>query len=248
VLNWWNAALNLLYPPSCYGCGAHTDRPTFCPACQARIARPQAPLCTICGAPFQTRGGADHPCGRCLRHPPRFGRARACAIYDSDTVSSDTVNAGGDPLKPVLQRYKYNRDVSLAPLLGALLAERAPLSPAAYDVIIPVPLHISRLRWRGFNQAHLLVQHFAGRCAIDPYSLARVRPTRPQVDLREAERRRNVAGAFRVTRPERIDGRRVLLVDDVYTTGATVDECSDALRRAGARGVDVLVLARAVQH
>jgi ComF family protein len=245
VSHWWNTALNLLYPPSCYGCGCPTDRPAFCPPCHARIARPQPPLCTICGAPFRTRGGADHPCGRCLTRPPHFGRARACAIYDArDTVNA---SAGGDPLKSVLQRYKYNRDIGLAPLLGALLAQRAPLLAAEYDVIIPVPLHVSRLRWRGFNQAQLLAHPFAATGAIDPYSLARVRPTRPQVDLHESERRHNVAGAFRVVRPERIDGQRILLVDDVYTTGATVDECSHALRRAGADSVDVLVLARAVQ-
>ena len=249
--HWWNAALNLLYPASCFGCGRPTDRPGFCQPCQATIALPQPPLCTICGAPFHTSAGADHPCGRCLSRTPHFGRARACAIYDArDTGTSNaaTNNAGADPLKAVLQRYKYNRDVGLAPALGALLAHRAPLSAAAYDVIIPVPLHISRLRWRGFNQAQLLAVHFAGPCTIDPHSLARVRPTRPQVDLHESERRRNVAGAFRVTRPARIDGRRILLVDDVFTTGATVDECSDALLRAGAHSVDVLVLARAVQH
>jgi ComF family protein len=147
-----------------------------------------------------------------------------------------------------LQRYKYNRDVSLAPVLGALLYQRTPLAASTYDVIIPVPLHISRLRWRGFNQAHLLAQRFADDCPIDPYSLRRVRPTRPQVDLNESERRRNVAGAFQVTRPQHVDGRRILLVDDVYTTGATVDECSHALVRAGAHSVDVLVLARAVLH
>ena len=125
---------------------------------------------------------------------------------------------------------------------------RAPLTVTTYDVIIPVPLHIDRLRWRGFNQAQLLLRPFAGTCAIDPYSLARIRPTRPQVGLPEAERRDNVAGAFRVVRPERVAGLRILLVDDVYTTGATVNECGGALRRAGAQAVDVLVLARAVQH
>jgi len=166
---------------------------------------------------------------------------------DPHTDAALTMPAS-DPLKLVLHRYKYNRDISLAPLLGALLAQRTPLAAAAYDVIVPVPLHISRLRWRGFNQAQLLAHYFAGNAAIDPYSLTRVRPTRPQVDLNESERRRNVAGAFRVTRPECVDGQRILLIDDVYTTGATVDECSHALRRAGARSVDVLVLARAVRH
>jgi len=207
-------------------------------------------MCTICGTPFLTRGDTDHACSRCLRQPPRFGRARACAVYDARdmrTTDGDAVRAA-DPLRSALQRYKYNRDVSLAPLLGAWLAQYAPLSAAAYDVIVPVPLHISRLRWRGFNQAQLLLRPFAGNCAIDPYSLARVRPTRPQVGLPEKERRGNVAGAFRVTRPRHVEGQRILLVDDVYTTGATVDECSRALRRAGAHSVDVLVLARAMRH
>jgi len=244
----WNTVLNLFYPPSCYGCGCPTDLPRFCGACDTRIAQPRSPLCTICGVPFRTRDGADHPCSRCLAHLPHFGRARACAIYDGNDTVARTSTTGSEPLKAVLQRYKYNRDVSLAPTLGALLARRAPLAAAAYDVIIPVPLHISRLRWRGFNQAHLLARHLPGQGVIDPYSSTRIRPTRPQVDLRESERRRNVAGAFRVTRPERIDGQRILLVDDVLTTGATVDECAGALRRAGARSVDVLVLARAVQH
>jgi ComF family protein len=151
-----------------------------------------------------------------------------------------------DPLKMVLQRYKYSRDVSLARPLGALLAERAPLPIGDYDVLMPVPLHIDRLRWRGFNQALLLAHRLAGGVAVDAMSLQRVRPTVPQVELTETERRRNVAGAFRVARPDRVRGRRILLVDDVYTTGATVDECSRALLRAAARAVDVLVLARAV--
>jgi ComF family protein len=154
------------------------------------------------------------------------------------------------PLKSVLQRYKYNPDVGLARPLAALVAERCPLPLAAYDVIMPVPLHVKRLRWRGFNQAQLLAHALArtGRVAIDALSLQRVRPTLPQVRLNEAERRRNVARAFGVARPERVRSRHILLIDDVYTTGATVEECSQALFKAGAAGVDVLVLARAVLH
>jgi len=200
-------------------------------------------LCSTCGIPFGTRGGADHLCARCLARPLRFRRARAGAIYD-------TAATGDHPLKSVLQRYKYTRDVSLAPALARLLAERAPLPLGAYDLIIPVPLHADRLRWRGFNQALLLGKHLArpGGVTLDPFSLQRIRPTRPQVELDEGERRHNVAGAFQVTRPERVRRRHILLLDDVYTTGATVNECSAALRRAGARNVDVLVLARAVLH
>jgi len=239
----WEAALSLLYPPACCACGAPTARSGFCAPCRTAIHPPTSPLCSICGTPFETRGATDHPCGRCLNQPPRFGRARAAAIYDA-------AEAATHPLKSVLQRYKYSRDVSLARPLGGLLADPLPLPVADYDVIVPVPLHPDRLRWRGFNQAQLLADQVARPrgVPIDPFSLQRVRPTRPQVDLNEDDRRRNVARAFDVVRPERLRGRRVLLVDDVYTTGATVDECSRVVRRAGAADVDVLVLARAVLH
>jgi ComF family protein len=154
------------------------------------------------------------------------------------------------PLKTVLQRYKYNRDVSLALPLAQLLIERLPFRVLHYDVLMPVPLHLDRLRWRGFNQAQLLATALARSSGVrvDAFSLRRIRPTIPQVQLNETARRRNVAQAFQVARPQRVQGQRILLFDDVYTTGATVNECSRMLRRAGARSVDVLVLARAVLH
>ncbi len=238
----WEVLLNLLYPPACSACGRRTERPEFCRQCRLRIATPSSPLCLTCGLPFLTRGDADHACARCLEHPPRFGRARACTIYDAA--------AGDQPLNSVLQKYKYSRDVWLARPLGALLVERSPFAVDTYDVMMPVPLHVQRLRWRGFNQAQLLARPLARAAGVplDARALQRVRPTRPQVELGEKERRQNVAGAFRVARPHQVDGRRILLVDDVYTTGATVDECSRVLRHAGAVSVDVLVLARAVLH
>jgi ComF family protein len=115
---------------------------------------------------------------------------------------------------------------------------------------MPVPLHLTRLRWRGFNQSQLLAWSLArlARVPLDAFSLERVRPTRPQVELDHAERQRNVKQAFQVQRPERVRGQHILLVDDVYTTGATADECSRALMRAGAAAVDVLTLARAVMQ
>lgn len=201
-------------------------------------------MCPVCGLPFRTLadaptgGPSDHPCARCLRHPPHFRRARARAIYRPD--------ADQDPLRHALHRYKYGRDVSLAPLLGGLLHDMAP-TPGDVDLVVPVPLHLARLRWRGFNQAQLLAAPLARAAGlrIDPHVLARVRPTTPQVGLPERERRSNVRGAFAVRDAGRVAGRRLLLVDDVYTTGATVNECARVLRRAGARSVDVLVLARA---
>ena len=115
-------------------------------------------------------------------------------------------------------------------------------------MIVPVPLHPQRLRWRGFNQSLILSRAigYAQQIEVDPFLLQRLRPTVPQTQLNESERRANVRGAFAVEAPEWLDGKRVLLVDDVYTSGATVEECAKALRRGGAAVVDVFTLARAV--
>lgn len=122
------------------------------------------------------------------------------------------------------------------------------LAARGYDAIVPVPLHIARLRWRGFNQAVLLARPLARswRIPLEPLALRRSRPTAPQVGLGEVERRRNIAGAFEIRDAAAIRGRRVLLVDDVFTTGATVEECSRVLLKGGALAVDVAVLARAL--
>jgi ComF family protein len=152
-------------------------------------------------------------------------------------------------LATALHRYKYGRDVTLAPILARLLTRGCPHRPE-YDLLIPVPLHVSRLRWRGFNQSLLLTKELARswEMPLDPFVLRRCRSTPPQVGLDERARRRNVRGAFTVVDRTSIKGRSVLLVDDVFTTGATVNECAATLRRAGARCVDVLVLARVLPH
>jgi ComF family protein len=148
-----------------------------------------------------------------------------------------------------LQRCKYARDITCAPVLAGFLAAHAPLV-VDHDLVLPVPLHPRRLRWRGFNQSALLARAIAARAErpVDVWTLARARPTPPQVGLGEADRRRNVSGAFVVRQPAVVRGRTILLIDDVMTTGATVDECARVLRRAGAQWVDVLVVARALDH
>jgi ComF family protein len=146
-----------------------------------------------------------------------------------------------------LARFKYGRDVTLAAVLSRFLVECPPLS-FDHDLIVPTPLHRERLRWRGFNQA-LPLARAIGRAAarpVDPFVLVRWRATPPQVGLGAADRSRNVRGAFRVAGRERVCGRSVLLVDDVMTTGATAHECARVLRAAGARHVDAVVLARAL--
>ena len=231
--------LDLLFPPRCAACQVRTRRVAFCAACETRLPPAAASLCTICGLPVAGTV-TDHACARCTRRPPHFARARACTSYRRGEAN---------PLIEVLRRHKYGRDITCAPVLAGFLATHAPLV-VDHDLIVPVPLHRRRLRWRGFNQSALLAVAIARQAQrpVDVWTLARAYPTPPQVGLGEADRRRNVAGAFIVRQPPAVDGRTILLIDDVMTTGATADECARVLRRAGAQRVEVLVVARALDH
>jgi ComF family protein len=153
--------------------------------------------------------------------------------------------AGLNPLAVAVQRLKYRGRRVLADALGALLASRYPFAPDA--LLVPVPLHVARLRERGFNQALLLARALA-RCrglSVAAQALARRRTTRAQPGLAAAERRANVQGAFTVPRPQVVSGRSVVLIDDVLTSGATADACATALLAAGAVRVDVYTVGRA---
>ena len=133
-------------------------------------------------------------------------------------------------------------------MLAELAAEHCGLAAGNYDCILPVPLHLDRLRWRGFNQSLLLARAIGKRyeIGVDPFMLHRIKPTSPQTQLKEHQRRANVRGAFVVSDSERLLGKHLLLVDDVYTSGATVEECARTLYQGGARAVDVFTLTRAV--
>lgn len=236
--------LTLLYPHRCLGCkmtGETGDG--FCAACHTLIHLLVEPLCVQCGAPFTTTRGPSHVCGRCLAHPPAFRRARSWASYQ-------TGEATPHPLNEAIQQFKYQRSLSTGKALATLGAAHFPWEQQEYDVIVPVPLHVQRLRWRGFNQSLILAQAIgrAHDLPVNPFLLERTRPTVPQTELSQKERRDNVRGAFAVATPEQIVGKRVLVVDDVYTSGATVDECCRALQRGGAEIVDVFTLARAVRQ
>jgi ComF family protein len=235
-----------LYPPRCRACGGRIrgrDLSYFCSTCWPQIQIVSHPLCTICGRPFFDASGDDHPCGNCLSRTPHFISARAWACYPRD-------EADKHPLRRVVQRFKYGRKVSLGKPLGRLMTFGCEefLNGWDVDLILPVPLHPKRLRWRGFNQSVLLARQ-VGRAygiPLDPYVLFREKETPPQTQLSEEERRRNVRGVFSVRGKQAIQRKNLLLVDDVYTSGATVNECSRALRRAGAKEVHVLTLARAI--
>ena len=148
----------------------------------------------------------------------------------------------------MIRRHKYGLDQSLSRALAQCLEAAMSLNGQDYDVIIPVPLHRNRLRWRGFNQAALLAAAVANKTGrrLEMRALARIRATAPQTSYDSRQRQLNVRGSFAVKYPGRIVDRRVLLVDDVMTTGATVNECARMLLEAGARTVDVLTMARAV--
>lgn len=238
--------LDWIYPPRCRFCHTLLARgpdDCFCARCREKVRPVAHPLCPICGRPFLDAGGEDHLCGSCLARAPHFDWARAWACYPTGEPDEH-------PLREVIRRFKYGRKLSLGRPLGRIMARECGIffDGCPIDVILPVPLHTKRLRWRGFNQALVLAREVGRRWAIpvDPFVLVRSRETDPQTQLNEEERRKNVRGAFAVASGKSVDGKIVLLVDDVYTSGATVNECARTLRRAGASGVQVLTLARAV--
>ena len=205
----------------------------LCQACARQFVAADSPICTRCGLIFKSRQGEDHLCGDCLASEKPFGMARAAGVCDQSLMS-------------VIHAYKYDGKVQLAGPLSKLLTavyERH-WQPGAIDLVLPVPLHPARLRKRGFNQAWLLVKSWAAFAVRD--LLQRTRRTPSQTCLGRKERLKNVRGAFTVKDPAIVENRHVLLVDDVYTTGATVQECARILKKCGAAQVDILTVGRAV--
>jgi ComF family protein len=234
--------LDLLYPRDCCGCGqllSPGDDAAFCHQCLGRVRRADVGGCTVCGTPDIATA---HPCPACTRQPPAFGQARAWAYYS-------TAAPERNPVGRAIWALKYGRRLDVGRRLGRELALARRYPPGQHDILIPVPLHPRRLRWRGFNHACVLAAPTARTLGIPLAArlLHRTRDTESQVTLTEPERHRNVRQAFSVPCRDRVAGSRVLLVDDVLTTGATANACATALRAAGARAVDVLTLALALR-
>mgnify|MGYP001191797493 CR=1 FL=1 len=220
---------DLVFPPSCVACGQ--PGALFCDACAQAVAPIPQPCCPRCGQP---QAGAAL-CASCVsRVDDPIAMARAVALF-------------AEPLRPAIHALKYANQPQLAPLLGRYLVA-ALASPAwqnqIIDVVIPVPLHADRLASRGYNQSALLARHLchALRLPLEPDWLVRHRDTRPQVGLTLEQRDVNVHDSF--TAQLGVAGKRVLLIDDVYTTGATLRACAAAARDAGAAAIYGLTLAR----
>lgn len=219
-----NALLDLLFPPRCVACRRSGN--WFCAACQAQIQPIRPPLCAHCGRP-STRT----PCPFCHKQPLAMNGTRAVAFFDH-------------PLRQAIHALKYEQRTELAAPLGDLLSDYLRAHPLPADALIAVPLHPTRERERGYNQAALLAQAIHTRLGLPVWTdaLTRVRATRTQTELNAAERRTNVAEAFAAT--ARVAGAHLILVDDVLTTGATMNACAVALRECGAQTVWGVALAR----
>jgi ComF family protein len=234
--------LDILYPPACLACRKATAaHHALCPACWGETRFIERPYCERLGTPFaqdMRAPGLISP--EAMADPPVFGRARAVVRYDDG------------PARRLVHRLKYSDRLELARPMGAWMARSGAEILSEADLIVPVPLHRFRLLSRRFNQAATLAHCVSEACAVpvDTEALVRVKQTPPQVGLSRPQRAGNVQGAFRV--PEdakpRLYGMRIVLVDDVLTSGATANAASRALLRGGARSVDVLVFARVVTN
>ena len=231
-----DSLLAVLIAPTCAACGVPLEHPTrgaVCARCWNGIVRFTPPLCRQCGDPLPTwrvASVAAALCARCGRHEPVVSTARAVGSYEG-------------PLRAVLHALKYGKRQSLARPLALLMATACAEILAGIDLAVPGPLHRRRRRARGFNQAEELARHLGVPWTS---ALRRTRATDSQTDLPAAQRYANVRNAFALRRRQRVDGFTLLLVDDVSTTGATLEACARVLRLAGAREVRALTAARVV--
>ncbi|PIE60145.1 MAG: amidophosphoribosyltransferase [Desulfobulbus propionicus] len=231
-------ALNdLFFPPRCLTCAATLENsrpPLLCPRCQEKIEPISSPLCVCCGAPFAT--GRNHLCGVCLQGNYFFDLARSSYVYNRQ-------------LSPLIHSLKFNFTTKSASSLGALTKISGVYSQFSIpDIIVPVPLHITRLRKRGYNQALILARSCFStwRDRIHVRAIQRHRLTPPQTGLSGKERKNKLRGCFSLRQPDLLAGKRILLVDDVFTTGTTVNECAKTIRQAHPAGIEVFTLARSI--
>ena len=228
------SVLDFALPPRCPVCGIIVTEPhSFCTDCWRQVEFLGNSGCKVCGLPLE--GTEIDECGACLAQPPRIARSRAAVAYD-------------DLSRGLAIRLKYGRKVAVARTMARYMA---PLVGADNEprLLVPVPLHRTRLWARGFNQSALVAGELSRRLGIaaDLFALSRTRRTPPLKGMTQSQRRKTVAGAFRVRNKDKVAGRTIILVDDVLTTGSTADACARALERAGAARVELISWARVVR-
>jgi ComF family protein len=238
------AFIDLIYPRRCVVCRTFIRRENiqndsapdiFCITCFSNLKKITSPLCPFCGRPYESKADEDHVCEDCLTRPSHY--TFICAPYLYEGVAMETIH-----------RFKYQAKSFIAKAVGPLLAAYAQqqIGWMSSAIVMPIPLHPKRLRERGFNQSLLLAKHVskAFNAKLDFLSLRRVKYTLPQTGLGENERKRNVRAAFKVVSPAMVKGKSILLVDDVATTGSTLNAAARALQKSGCNDVTCLVLAR----
>jgi competence protein ComFC len=238
VKAYWNAALGLLYPEICQLCGqdrAGPDDSYICQRCRDKVRHVEPPFCERCGFPFEGAITTPFECSKCRDADWQFSYARSAVI-------------ARDPILELIHRYKYQQALWFEPFLAQLLVERAKAELSAWNCIVPVPLHPTKKREREFNQAERLARRLSEATGLPLKTRWIRRPihTRTQTLLSREERLQNVRRAFAPRRGVRLNGERVVLVDDVFTTGATTGACARVLREMGAAEVCVWTLARGI--
>jgi|WetSurMetagenome_2_1015567.scaffolds.fasta_scaffold103968_2 ComF family protein len=227
--------LDCLYPPRCQVCKQFAEE-AFCAACREQVVRIKPPICRNCGLPLDPQATGPELCPDCREAPSPITWARAAGIYQGT-------------LQQAILNFKFSGRRVLAKPLAGLLAETYGdgLCPKeTFDAVGPVPLHPQRRKERGYNQSELLAEYFCRATGLELAKdlLQRVRPTLPQVMLPRPERAKNVRGAFAVRDKSAVTGKAILLIDDIATTGATIEECARVLTKAGAEKVCLLTVAR----
>ena len=238
VIEALNDVSDVIFPPQCLGCAEilHPQNgKIFCPACKEKIKFITGDICPVCGTIFPDSPAKNHLCGNCLENKTYFSCARAVVSYETIILHA-------------IHQFKYGNNISVGALLASFMADFSfqDVNFTDYSLIVPVPLHIKRLRDRGFNQALILARAIAKKrqIPVNFSMLKRHKFTLTQTGLNKTERKQNIKGAFEVSDKKIIAGKNVILVDDVCTTGATINECAKTLLKAGAQKVTVLTLAR----
>jgi ComF family protein len=231
----FSALLNILYPRRCPSCRAITKDDSFCPACWVRLLFIENPCCFVCGEPLDTRYGGDLLCAACLKGRYNFDRLLSVFIYNKTIARA-------------IYRFKFKRQAFLSKFFLKFLLKKLEPIKSKVDLIIPIPIHRKRLKWRGYNQTLLLARDISRETSIGciPDLLLKNRHTVAQTTLRFRKRKSNLRSAFEINPNylEPIRGKNIMIVDDIFTTGSTVNECAKILKKNGVGRVFILTIAR----